>query len=162
MQFVLRLFDLCARLSFREVSCAFANASIQGVFGYMMFIARLCTSSISLWRPNVSEVDHAGHAYFRVCRTAIIYTIRRSSTGMPDRLSCSSRNSLLSACHVISSICTYHVRLLVMVMPSIFASVTQKTSYCHITEDTISMTDLRSVLWCVLTVNSLWNKISLC
>ena len=90
----------------------------------MMFIARLCTRSISLWRPNVSEVDHAGHAYSRVGRT----TVRRSSAEMPDRLSCSSRNSLLPAFRVISSTCTSQVRLLVMVMPSIFASVTHRVS----------------------------------
>ena len=90
------------------------------VFGYMMFIARLCTRSISLWRPNVSEVDHDG-----VGRTTVVYTVRRSLAGMPDRLSCSSRNSLLPAFRVISSTCTSHVRLLVMVMPSIFASVTR-------------------------------------
>ena len=80
----------CARLCFREVSCVFANASIYGVFGYMMFIARLCARFISLWIPNVSEVDHAGHAYSRVGRTTVVYTVRRSSAGMPDRLSCSS------------------------------------------------------------------------
>ena len=37
----------------------------------MMFIARLCARSISLWRPKVSEVDHPGHAYSRVGRTTV-------------------------------------------------------------------------------------------
>ena len=73
----------------------------------------------------MSEIDHAGDAYSRVGRTTVVYTVRRSSTGMPDRLSCSSRNSLLPAFRVISLTCTSHVRLLVMVMPSIFASVTR-------------------------------------
>ena len=110
----------------------------------------------------MNEVNHAGHAYSRVGRTPIIYTVRRSSTRMPDRLNCITRNSLLPAFRVISSICMSHVRLMVMVVPSIFALVSQKTSYCHITEDTISMTDLRSVLWCDLTVGGLWNTIPLC
>ena len=91
----------------------------------MMFIARLCTRSISVWGRNVSEVGHAGHAYSRVGRTTVVYTVRRYSAGMSDRLSCSSRNSLLPAFRVISSTHTSHVRLLVMVMPSIFASVTR-------------------------------------
>ena len=56
----------------------------------------------------MSEVDHAGHAYSRVGRTTVVYTVRRSSTGMPDRLSCSSRNSLLPAVRVISSTYTSH------------------------------------------------------
>ena len=55
----------------------------------------------------MSEVDHAGHAYSRVGRTIVVYTVRRSSTGMPDRLSCSSRNSLLPVFRVISSINVY-------------------------------------------------------
>ena len=73
----------------------------------------------------MSEIDHAGHAYSRVGRTTVVYTVRRSSAGMPDRLSCNSRNSLLPVFRVISSTCTSHVRLLVIVMPSIFASVTR-------------------------------------
>ena len=63
----------------------------------------------------MSEVDLAGLAYSKVGRTTVVYTIRRSSTGMPDRLSCSSKNSLLPVFRVISSTCTSHVRLLVMV-----------------------------------------------
>ena len=89
------------------------------------FHACLCTRSISLGRANVSEVDHAGHAYSRVGRTTVTYTVRRSSTGMSDRLSCSSRNSPVPAFRVILSTCMFHVRLLVMVMASIFASVTR-------------------------------------
>ena len=76
----------------------------------------------------MSEVDNAGHAYSRVGRTTVVYTVRRSSAGMLYRLSCSSRNSLLHAFRVISSTCTSHVRLLVMVMPGIFASVTRSVS----------------------------------
>ena len=72
----------------------------------------------------MSEVDNAGHAYSRVGRTIVVYTVR-SSAGMLDRLSCSSRNSLLPTFRVISSTCTSQVRLLVMAMPSILASVTR-------------------------------------
>ena len=54
----------------------------------------------------MSEVDHAGHAYSKVSRTNVVYTVRRSSAGMPDRLICSSRNSLL----------TYHSLLLVLLL----------------------------------------------
>ena len=38
-----------------------------------MFIARLSIQSISLRRSNVSEIDHAGHAYSSVDRITIIY-----------------------------------------------------------------------------------------
>ena len=51
-------------------------------------------------RHNVSEVDHAGHAYSSVGR-------------------------FLPASRIISSTGTYHVRLLVTVMSSIFVSVTR-------------------------------------
>ena len=49
----------------------------------------------------MSEVNHAGHAYSRVGRTTVVYTVR-SSAGMPDRLRGSSRNSLLPACYFIN------------------------------------------------------------
>ena len=91
----------------------------------MMFIARLCTRSISLWRPSVSEVANAGHTYSRVGRTTVVYTVSRSSAGILARLRCNSRNNILPAFRVISSTCTSQVRLLVMEMPSIFATVTR-------------------------------------
>ena len=55
----------------------------------------------------MSEFDHAGHAHSRVGRTTVVYTVRRSSAGMPDRFSCSSRNSLLPAFRVISYMSNY-------------------------------------------------------
>ena len=70
----------------------------------------------------MSEVDRAGHAFSRGGRTTVVYTVRRSSAGMPDCLSCSSGNSLLPVFRVFSTTCTSHVRLLVMVMQSNFAS----------------------------------------
>ena len=97
-----------------------------------MFIVRLCTRSISLWRPNVSEVDHAGHAYSRVDRTTVVYTARRSSAGMPDHLSCSSRNSLLPAFRGISSMCTSQVRLLVMVINAKYLHLGYSLSVCSV------------------------------
>ena len=42
--------------------------------------------------------------------------------GIPDRLSWSSRNSLLFAFRVISPTCTSHVRVLLIVISSTFAS----------------------------------------
>ena len=72
----------CVRLSFREVCCAIANASIYGVFGYMVFIARPCTRSISLWRTDMSDVNHAGHTYCNGGWTTVVYAVTRTSMGM--------------------------------------------------------------------------------
>ena len=71
----------------------------------------------------MSEVDHAGHAISSVGWTTVVCTVRRSSTGMPDRLGCSSRNSLLTAFYIISLTCTSLVRLLVIIKPSIVTMV---------------------------------------
>ena len=92
-----------------------------------MFIAFLRTHSISLERPKVSDFDNAGHAYSSVGRTTIVYAVRRYSKGMPVRLSCNNRNSLLPAFRVISSHSS-HVALLVIVMPRIFVSVARCVS----------------------------------
>ena len=42
----------------------------------------------------MNEVNHAGHAYSSVGRTTVKYTVSRSSTRLPDRLSCSSRQPI--------------------------------------------------------------------
>ena len=54
-----------------------------------------CTRSKSICRPGVNEVDHTEQAYYSVGRTTVVYTVKRCLTGIPDRLSWSSRNSLL-------------------------------------------------------------------
>ena len=79
---------------------------------YIMLIARLELA------PNHfadSEVDHAGQAYSNICRTTVKCTVKMSLMGILDR-------GLGAPTHAA------HVKLLVILMLSTFASVTLSVS----------------------------------